>query len=122
MAYVEAVTHPLLDAVRPVTDAIGALTVGAEDVAETDIPLVWKGKVVGGVRLGPGTSDIGWYLSIVEREYGRPLDELDRTEKQAAVKVLHERGAFALRKSVEAVAEALGISRFTVYNYLNRED
>ncbi len=35
--------------------------------------------------------------------------------------VLHEdeRGAFAYRRSVEDVADSLGVSRFTVYNYLN---
>ena len=33
--------------------------------------------------------------------------------------LLDERGAFQLRKSVEEVADALGVSRFTVYNYLN---
>ena len=37
-----------------------------------------------------------------------------------AVRLLEERGAFAFRKSAELVAEALGVSRFTVYNYLNR--
>ena len=35
--------------------------------------------------------------------------------------MLEEGGAFSYRKSVEAVAAALGISRFTVYNYLNRD-
>ena len=34
--------------------------------------------------------------------------------------MLEERGAFAFRKSAETVAEALGVTRFTVYNYLNR--
>jgi predicted transcriptional regulator YheO len=34
--------------------------------------------------------------------------------------MLEERGAFAYRKSAETVAEALGVTRFTVYNYLNR--
>jgi len=35
--------------------------------------------------------------------------------------MFEEGGAFSYRKSVEAVAAALGISRFTVYNYLNRD-
>ena len=35
---------------------------------------------------------------------------------------LLERGAFELRRSVEAVAEAMGVSRFTIYNYLNAAD
>ncbi len=48
--------------------------------------------------------------------------DLDREDKQRAVKLLNDRGAFQLRKSVEQVAEVLGVSRFTVYNYLNRPE
>jgi len=40
---------------------------------------------------------------------------------QGTVRLLDERGAFQLRRSVEVVADALGVSRFTVYNYLNAE-
>ena len=36
--------------------------------------------------------------------------------------LLGDRGAFELRRSVEAVAEAMGVSRFTIYNYLNAVD
>jgi predicted transcriptional regulator YheO len=52
-------------------------------------------------------------------EMGAGLEELSREDKQRAVKVLEERGAFNLRGSVEDVADRLGVSRFTVYNYLN---
>ena len=52
---------------------------------------------------------------------GGDLRTLDRPAKQRAVRVLEERGAFEFRKSAEIVAEALGVTRFTVYNYLNRE-
>ena len=37
------------------------------------------------------------------------------------MRLLDGRGAFQLRKAVEDVADALGVSRFTVYNYLNAE-
>ncbi|NIH81872.1 helix-turn-helix domain-containing protein [Amycolatopsis viridis] len=57
----------------------------------------------------------------VERELGARLADLDRAGKQRAVRLLEERGAFALRRAAPTVAEALGVTRFTVYNYLNRE-
>jgi hypothetical protein len=60
-------------------------------------------------------------IADVERELGAGLGELDRSGKQRAVRLLRERGAFGLRKSVSSVADALGVTRFTVYNYLNRE-
>ena len=50
---------------------------------------------------------------------GRPLEEMTRAEKRQLVRFLDERGAFALRKAVEQVADSLGVSRFTVYNYLD---
>lgn len=60
-------------------------------------------------------------IADVERELGAELGDLDRAGKQRAVRLLRERGAFGLRKSVSSVADALGVTRFTVYNYLNRE-
>jgi uncharacterized protein YqgV (UPF0045/DUF77 family) len=60
-------------------------------------------------------------LADVAAELGDPLSELPRAEKQRAVRLLEDRGAFAYRKSAETVAEALGVTRFTVYNYLNRK-
>ncbi len=50
---------------------------------------------------------------------GRQVSQMSRLEKQRLVKFLDERGAFSLRKSVETVADVLGVSRFTVYNYLD---
>ena len=58
----------------------------------------------------------------VVRRRGRPLSELDRKAKQEVVRILEGRGAFSVRHGVETVAGALGVSRFTVYNYLNREN
>jgi len=116
------VGHPLLDAVRPLADAIGARVVEPDDLGDGDIALEWDGAVVGGVRLPGDSRDITWYVGSVERELGAPLADLDRVDKQRAVKLLSDRGAFGLRRSVEQVAEALGVSRFTVYNYLNRPE
>jgi uncharacterized protein YqgV (UPF0045/DUF77 family)/DNA-binding CsgD family transcriptional regulator len=59
-------------------------------------------------------------LAEVAEEFGGPLRGLSRREKQQAVLLLEARGAFEYRKSAEIVAEALGVTRFTVYNYLNR--
>jgi len=58
-------------------------------------------------------------IESVERELGSSLAQLGRVEKQRAVRLLDEAGAFTLRRSVEDVADALGVSRITVYNYLN---
>ena len=59
----------------------------------------------------------GWIDMTVE--LGGQLPDLSREDKQRAVRLLDERGAFLLRRSVDEVADALGVSRITVYNYLN---
>lgn len=58
-------------------------------------------------------------LLEIEVELGQPLEQMNRETKQNVVRLLQERGAFALRGSVEDVADHLGVSRFTIYNYLN---
>jgi predicted transcriptional regulator YheO len=46
-----------------------------------------------------------------------------RMTKQAkveAVRVMQERGLFIVKGGVEKAAEALGVTRYTVYNYLEQ--
>ena len=121
--------HPLLVALAPVLSRANAALVAPADVAATDVPLVWEGETIAGVRFPdpPGggapeaVGDLGRLLEDLATELGGPLGDLPRAEKQRAVRLLEERGAFTYRKSAETVAEALKVTRFTVYNYLNRD-
>jgi hypothetical protein len=113
------VGHPLLDALAPVADALGAQLVGAGEVQPGDVPLAWEGEVVGGFRLPGINGALPRLIARVERELGGPLGGLSREGKQEAVRLLNDRGAFTLRRGVEDVADALGVSRFTIYNYLH---
>jgi hypothetical protein len=58
-------------------------------------------------------------IQMAEGQIRRPISKMSRAQKQQVVRFLDERGAFNLKKSVETVADALGVSRFTVYNYLD---
>jgi hypothetical protein len=58
-------------------------------------------------------------IQMAETQIQLPISRMSRAQKQQVVRFLDERGAFNLRKSVETVADALGVSRFTVYNYLD---
>lgn len=111
--------HPLLVALEPVAEALGATLVGRSRVRAQDIPLEWEGEVVGGLRLPAGGAGLATLISAVESEMGARLGDMTREQKQQAVALLDERGAFRFRKAVEDIADALGVSRFTVYNYLN---
>ncbi len=112
-------THPLLAAVQPVVEAVGASFVAATDIEPSDVPLVWEGRVVGAVRMPPLHGALDRLIDAVEAELGGRLPDLGREDKQRAVRLLDERGAFTLRRAVELVADAMGVSRITVYNYLN---
>jgi hypothetical protein len=60
-------------------------------------------------------------LHAAESDLGKPVAEMNRVEKQRVVRFLDERGAFLIRRAVEDVADRLGVTRFTIYNYLDRD-
>jgi hypothetical protein len=113
------VVHPLVRAVKPVVDAVGASLVPVAAMEASDVPLVWEGVTVGAVRMPPLHGALDRLIDAVEAELGGRLPLLSREDKQRAVRLLDERGAFILRRAVEDVADAMGVSRITVYNYLN---
>jgi hypothetical protein len=111
--------HPLVAAVRPVIEAVGATLVPPDAREPSDVPLVWEDEVIAAVRMPPLHGALDRLIDTVEAELGAPLPLLTREQKQRAVRLLDERGAFTLRRAVEDVADAMGVSRITVYNYLN---
>lgn len=133
----ERVTSPhpdartLQEALAPLLRRVGGEVVDAAAAGPDDITVELDGGPVLHVRL-PGASGeavaeaadlsdgLARLIADVERELGAPLAGLPRAGKQQAVRLLEERGAFEMRRSAETVAEALGVTRFTVYNYLNR--
>ncbi|MEV0783649.1 helix-turn-helix domain-containing protein [Streptomyces sp. NPDC050423] len=117
----ESADHPLVAAVKPLVDAMGAQLLGPEQAQPDDVVLTWEGLDVIAVRLPQLSDSLDHILAAMERRHGMPLAELDRRTKQAVVRSLEARGAFSVRHGVETVAGALGVSRFTVYNYLNRD-
>jgi hypothetical protein len=111
--------HPLVLAVRPIVEALGAQLVALPDREPGDVPLKWEGTEVAVVRMAPLHGALERLIEGVERDFGCRLPQLSREDKQRAIRILDERGAFTLRRAVEDVADAMGVSRITVYNYLN---
>ncbi|MDH3306523.1 MAG: helix-turn-helix domain-containing protein [Acidimicrobiia bacterium] len=109
--------HPLIRAVKPLVEAIGATLIPIDELRDTDLVLSWKDESVVGVRISLEDALAGM-IGTVEEELGGALPGLSREGKQAAIRMLDERGAFLLRKSIEDVADAMGVSRITIYNYL----
>jgi hypothetical protein len=113
--------EPFITAVKPLVDAMGGEMLPPDEAGPDDVVLAWAGADVVAVRLPQLADSLDHILVAMERKRGRPLSELDRKAKQEVVRALEARGAFSVRHGVETVASALGVSRFTVYNYLNRE-
>lgn len=111
--------HPVVQAIRPTIDAVGASLVDPDDLSTSDIPVVWEGTPIAGVRRPALHGALQRLIDTVEAELGGRLPDLSREDKQRAVRLLDERGAFTLRRAVEDVADAMSVSRITVYNYLN---
>lgn len=133
----------LEQALEPLLHRVGGRVV-TDAVAPDDVEVGWPGGPTVRVRLDATTAAASTTLSSnpdsppapvepaslsdglarliadVERELGVDLSDLPRDGKQRAVRLLEERGAFEMRRSAETVAQALGVTRFTVYNYLNR--
>ena len=74
---------------------------------------------------GAGTphlaTTIDQLVEAAEASIGKATSEMSRREKQQVVRFLDERGVFLIRKAVESTADRLGVTRFTIYNYLERE-
>ncbi|MEV0743418.1 helix-turn-helix domain-containing protein [Streptomyces sp. NPDC050549] len=113
--------EPFIAAVKPLVDAMGGELVPLDEAGPDDVVLAWEGADVVAVRLPQLADSLDHILAAMERKKGKPLADLDRKAKQEVVRILEARGAFSVRHGVETVASALGVSRFTVYNYLNRE-
>jgi hypothetical protein len=127
----EQEVHPLITAISPLIERLNAELLAPGDAHDDDVSLLWEGEPLVAVRLPEETrrrmqggtapeGGVSTLLGQVADELGGPLHTLSRGDKQRAVLLLEARGAFEYRKSAEIVAEALGVTRFTVYNYLNR--
>lgn len=105
-------------ALEPLLQVLGAEAVDVEDATDSDVVLSWDGSPTIAVRLNFSETTAAQVRSV-EIEMDAKLSDLSREQKQAAIRILDERGAFALRKAIEDVADAMSVSRITIYNYLN---
>ncbi|SKA11856.1 helix-turn-helix transcriptional regulator [Selenihalanaerobacter shriftii] len=48
----------------------------------------------------------------------KPVPFMNKEDKLEVIRFLEKRGAFMIKGAVEAAAEDLGVSRYTIYNYL----
>jgi len=106
-------------ALKPVVESLGASIVPTRSSRTGDRPVEWEGETVAYLRTSDLHSALERMVGALEREFGAPLAELPRLDKQAAVRRLDEQGAFLLRGAVENVSDRMHVSKVTLYSYLN---
>ena len=111
--------HPVLIAIQPLLDVVGGEAIAPNRVEAGDVPISWEGEIIGAIRVESLSNALDRLVAHIEEELGGKLQDLHRADKQAAVRMLDERGAFLLRKAIEDVAALMSVSRITIYNYLN---
>ncbi|MDH3293148.1 MAG: helix-turn-helix domain-containing protein [Acidimicrobiia bacterium] len=111
-----------LRALRPVVDSLGGSIVPERSSRASDLPVEWQGKVVAFVRSPELHGALHRAVADIERELGTKINDMARADKQMAVRRLDERGVFLLRGAVDDVADLMGVSRVTLYSYLNAID
>jgi hypothetical protein len=108
-----------LRSLRPVVEAFGAAIIAERSTRPGDFPVQWQGRTIAHVRPAELHGALGRLIATVERDTGCDLSLMARADKQAAVRRLDEQGAFLLRGAVDDVASRMGVSRVTLYTYLN---
>ncbi len=112
-------TDELLRVIRPVVEALGGTVIPERSSRPGDLPVEWEGETLMYIRVPELHGALGRLVASVERELGARLADMSRAEKQTAVRRLDEQGAFLLRGAVDDVASMMGVSRVTLYSYIN---
>lgn len=76
------------------------------------------GSEAGEIFAGDIREVVAGMVTKILGEIGKTPAAMTREEKMEVVKRLEERGAFLVKRSAEQVAEALDLSRYTIFAYL----
>lgn len=63
---------------------------------------------------------LDFYIDQAQYHVGKKAAEMNRAEKMQMIEYLDNRGAFLITHSGSRVCDVLGISKFTLYNYLEQ--
>jgi hypothetical protein len=116
-AGIESDDVDFLRALQPIVEFLGGTLTG--DPSPGDLPVQRRGRSIAFVRGRELHGALDRAIDTVERDVGSELADMTREQKQAAVRTLDEQGIFLLRGAVDRVARSMGVSRVTLYNYLN---
>jgi predicted transcriptional regulator YheO len=101
-------------------DVLSALTVTTTGL-DLDGPVPAGQQVAGPVETFPVSVEAltEGILRDAVAATGVPIELMKKAHKIDVVRELDRRGFFTIREAVDLAAQRLGVSRFTIYNYLN---
>lgn len=105
--------------------AIGLLCINL-DISKWEECYLFLGSLLNNVAQPPPAElfkddwreKINSFVSVYLAQERTTLKLLDKKKKKALVLVLHKEGAFKAKNAAHYVADVLGLSRATIYNYL----
>lgn len=111
-------------ALAPLLARIGGRLLPEDEAHSDDVRMTWPTGEVVYIRLDQPDlgNGLGALLHHVEVRTGRPLHTMSAAEKREAVNYLRHHGAFGMRRAAQLVANAMGVSRYSVYKYLNASE
>ena len=71
------------------------------------------------ISISEERSDLESIFNACLEVFSKPPARMRKADRLALVALLKEKGAFHLQRSVPYVAERMGVSKYTIYNYLN---
>jgi predicted transcriptional regulator YheO len=113
-------------------EPFGALCLNA-DLSQFEVAHAWLGQLLQPLQSAGAAVAEKPEMDVLMQEIirdavhraGKPLSMMKKLEKISAVRAMQQRGLFIVKGGVERAAAALGVSRYTIYNYLEalrRED
>ena len=85
----------------------------------------WLGRLLQGAAAAPAPTEspdmdalMHEIIGDAVRRLGKPVALMNKEEKVQAVQAMMQRGLFIVKGGVSRAAASLGVTRFTVYNYL----
>lgn len=69
-------------------------------------------------------NDVGQLLQtliqLAIRYVGKPVARMTKEDKMNGIKYLDDKGAFLIKKSADRIAKFFGVSKYTIYSYLEK--
>ena len=107
-------------AIFSVTPDITALSVAASAITEMTAPATPSEPEKITPHVGELLDELVWKSTEL---IGKPVHLMNKDDKQRAIRYLNSKGALLITKSGDKIAKYFGISKFTLYSYIdNKED